>query len=53
MVDSLSIKLTTGENDGIISRITSVVGVEAINHVLFVDDTLILGGASLKMTRAF
>ena len=53
MADYLSRKLTTGKNDGIIPGITSAVGVEAINHALFLDDTFILGGASLKMARAF
>ena len=53
MVDSLSRKLTAGKNDGIILGIISTVGVEAINHALFVDDTLLLGGASLKMARIF
>ena len=28
-------------------------GTEPINHVLFIDDSLILGGASLKIARAF
>ena len=53
MVDSLSRKLTAGKNDGIIPGITSTPGVEAINHALFADDTLFLGGASLKMARVF
>ena len=53
MVDSLSRKLTAGKNDGIIPGITSTPGVEAINHAHFADDTLLLGGASLKMARVF
>ena len=53
MADSLSRKLIVGKNDGIIPGITSAMGVEAINHALFGDDTLLLGGASLKMVRAF
>ena len=53
MVDSLSRKLTAGKNDGIILGINSATGVEAINHALFADDTLLLGGASLKMARFF
>ena len=53
MVDSLSRKLTSGKNNGITLGITSAVGVEAINHALFTNDTLLLGGASLKMARAF
>ena len=27
--------------------------VESINHALFADDSLLLGGASLRMARAF
>ena len=53
MVDSLSKKLSARKVDGIIPGISAAVGVEAINHALFVDDTLLLGGASLKMARAF
>ena len=53
MVDSLSRKLSAGKVDGIIPGISAAVGVEAINHALFADDTLFLGGASLKMARAF
>ena len=53
MVDALSRKLTTGKNEGNISRIHPSSGVEAINHALFVDDTLLLGGDSFKMKRDF
>ena len=53
MADTLSRKLTARKNDGIISGIHSTNGVEAINHALFADDTLLLGGASLKMERVF
>ena len=53
MADSLIKKLTKGKNDGSIPDITLAVGVESINHALFADDTLLLGGASLKMTRVF
>ena len=53
MVDSLSRKLTARKIVEIIPGITSVVGVEAINHALFVDDTSLLGGASLNMARDF
>ena len=44
MADSLSRKLTAGKNVGIIPGIISKTGVEAINHTLFADDTLLLGG---------
>ena len=43
MVDSLSRKLSAGKVDGIIPGI-SAAGVEAINHALFTNDTLLLGG---------
>ena len=53
MVDSLSRKLSARKVDGIIPGISTAIGVEAINHALFADDTLLLGGAYLKMARAF
>ena len=53
MVDTLSRKLTVGKNDGIIPGIKSTSGVESINYALFVDDTLLLGGASLRLERIF
>ena len=53
MVDSLSRKLTIGKFEGFIPGISSAVGVEAINHALFVDDTLLLGGSSLNLARDF
>ena len=53
MADNLSRKLTAGKNDGIIPGITSSTGVEPTDHALFADDTLLLGGASLKMERVF
>ena len=53
MADSLSRKLIAGKIAWIILGITSVVGIKAINHALFADDTLLLGGASLNLARAF
>ena len=38
---------------GLFWAYNSASGIEAINHALFVDDTLLLGGASLKMARVF
>ena len=35
------------------NNINSASGVESINHALFVDDTLLLGGASLRLERIF
>ena len=53
MVDALSRKLTAGKNDGIIPSIHPANDVEAIDHALFADDTLLMGGDSLKMARVF
>ena len=53
MADTLSRKLTAGKDDGIILGIKSTSGVDYINHALFADDTLLLGGALLRMTRVF
>ena len=53
MADSLSRKLTAGKFDGLIPGITTATGFEAINHAIFADDTLLLGGASLKMAKVF
>lgn len=38
---------------GYIPGIKIAKGVDPINHALFVDDSLHLGGASLKIARAF
>ena len=51
MVDSLSRKLTVGKNVGTILGIKSTSEVDSINHALFVDDMLLLGGASLRLAR--
>ena len=53
MADTLSRKLIAGKNDGIILGIKSASGVESINHALFADDTLLLGGALLRLERIF
>ena len=53
MANSLSRKLVAPKYDGIIPGITSSVGVGATKHALFADDTLLLGGASLKMAQVF
>ena len=53
MVDSMSRKLSVGKNLGIISDMKSTSGVEAINHALSTNDTLLLGGASLRLERIF
>ena len=53
MADTLSRKLTAGKIYGIIPSIKSTSGVDSINHALFADDTLLLGGASLRMAGFF
>ena len=53
MDDTLSRKLTVGKNNGIIPRIKSKSGVDSINHALFADDMLLLGGDSLRLARIF
>ena len=39
--------------EGYIMGIKIARGVDPINHALFVDDSLLLGGASMKIVRAF
>ena len=53
MADSLSRKLIVEKNVGTISGIKSISAVDFINHALFVDDTLLLGGASMRLARIF
>ena len=53
MADSLSRKLTIRKIVGIILGIKPASGVESINHALFADDTLLLGGALLRLARIF
>ena len=51
--DSLSRKLTAERNVGAISGIRLTKEIEPINHPLFVDDSLLPGGASLRIARVF
>ena len=53
MADTLSRNLSAGKDEGIILGIKSASGVDFINHALFMDDSLLLGGASLRKARAF
>ena len=48
MDESLSIKLTLEKEAGSIMGIKSATRVDSINHALFADDSLFLGGASLN-----
>ena len=53
MDETLSRKLTVEKEAGYIPSIKIARGVDPINHALFVDDYLLLGGASLKIAWAF
>ena len=53
MVEILSKKLTVEKEVGYIPWIKIVSGVDPINHALFADDSLFLGGDSLKIAWAF
>ena len=53
MADSLSRKLIVEKNVGTIPGIKSVSAVESINHALFADDTLLFGGALMRLARVF
>ena len=48
MAETLSRKLVAEKEAGYISGIKIARGVDPINHALFTDDSLLLGGASLK-----
>eukprot|EP00253_Pinus_taeda_P011936 PITA_11936 len=53
MVDSLSRKLTMEKQKGRIPGIRIEKGIEPMNHALFADDSLLLGGASPRIASAF
>ena len=53
LADTFSRKLTAERNVGAISGIRLTKEIEPINHPLFVDDSLLPGGASLRITRVF
>ena len=53
MAQTLSRKLTVEKEAGYIPGIKIARGVDPINYTLFADDSLLLGGASLKIARAF
>ena len=53
MADSLSRKLTQEQLRGTIPGIRIVQGAPPVNHALFADDSILLGGASLRMAKAF
>eukprot|EP00253_Pinus_taeda_P028484 PITA_28484 len=53
MANSLSKKLTQEKQIGSIPGIRIVQGIAPVNHVLFADDSLLLGGASMRSTNSF
>lgn len=53
MADSLSRKLTAERIAGHIPGLKPSNGAEPLNHALFADDSLLLGGASIRIARAF
>ena len=52
MAETLSKKLTVEKEASCIPGIKIARGVDPINHALFVDDCLLLGGASLNIAQA-
>ena len=53
MAESLSRKLSVEKEVGFLSSIKIARGIDPINHALFANDSLLLGGASLMIARAF
>ena len=53
MADTLSRKLIVERNVGAIPGIPPTKGIEPINHALLSDDSLLLGGDSLRIERVF
>ena len=53
MAETLSRKLSPKNEAGYIPGIKIARGVDPINHALFTDDSLLLGGASMNIAPAF
>jgi len=53
MADSLSRKLTAENLNWTLPGIRKITRTTLINHSLFVDDSILMGGASIKIARAF
>ena len=53
MVDSLSRNLVAKKNVGTVPVIRITKAIEPINHTLFADDSLLLGGSSIKIAKVF
>jgi exonuclease III len=52
MADTLSRKFIAERTAGNIPGLKSSIGAEPLNHALFADDSLLLGGASIRIARA-
>ena len=53
MAESLSRKLSVEKEARFLPSIKIARGIDPINHALFADDSLLLGGASLTIAQAF
>jgi hypothetical protein len=53
MADTLSMKLTAEKRTGSVPGIRQTKGIDPINHALFADDSLMLGGASVNIAKNF
>ena len=53
MAKYLSKKLLVEKEAGFLPGIKIAMGIDPINHALFADDSLLLGGASLMIAQAF
>ena len=53
MVETLSRKIIVEKEVGYIPGIRIARGMDPINHALFTNDSLLLGGASMKIAQAF
>ena len=53
MADAFSIKLDAEKKVATVPGIRIVKGIEPINHSLFVDDSLLMGRASIIISKAF
>lgn len=53
MADAVSQKLSEEKLNGTFSSIRAINGTNPINHALFTNDSILMGGTSIKIARAF
>lgn len=53
MANSLSRKLIHEKLNGTLPGIRAITGTTSINHALFADDSILMGGTSIKIERSF